>query len=121
MSDVKPVVKPVVKAGCKSGAKTATGSSAKAVAKASAMPVVNAPDPGLDLTPKPVPESAPSEAGGGLRQLELMVGPLDDPQTADHLVGLFSEVPDLGTIEPLDGGQGSDGMRRFKAGPPACP
>jgi len=33
---------------------------------------------------------------------------------ADNLVELFKEITDLGTIEPLDAGQSSDGMRRFK-------
>jgi two-component system chemotaxis sensor kinase CheA len=42
------------------------------------------------------------------------VGPLSDPKDADNLVDLFKEIPDLGTIEPLDGGQASDGIRRFK-------
>jgi two-component system chemotaxis sensor kinase CheA len=48
------------------------------------------------------------------RGLELRVGPLSDPSDADNLVDLFKEIPDLGTIEPLDGGQASDGIRRFK-------
>jgi two-component system, chemotaxis family, sensor kinase CheA len=48
------------------------------------------------------------------RSLELRVGPLNDPLDADNLVELFKEIVDLGTIEPLDGGQSSDGMRRFK-------
>ena len=48
------------------------------------------------------------------RGLELRVGPLSDPKDADNLVDLFKEIPDLGTIEPLDGGQASDGIRRFK-------
>ena len=33
---------------------------------------------------------------------------------ADNLVELFKEITDLGNIEPLDAGQSSDGMRRFK-------
>jgi two-component system chemotaxis sensor kinase CheA len=32
----------------------------------------------------------------------------------DNLIELFSEITDLGTIEPIDGGQPSDGMRRFR-------
>ncbi len=48
------------------------------------------------------------------RGLELRVGPLNDPKDADNLVDLFKEIVDLGTIEPLDGGQSSDGLRRFK-------
>ncbi|MEO8057829.1 MAG: chemotaxis protein CheW [Burkholderiales bacterium] len=61
----------------------------------------------------PAPAEAAS-ATGGLRSLELRVGPLDHPEQADSLVELFSEITDLGTIEPIDGGQASDGMRRFK-------
>lgn len=48
------------------------------------------------------------------RALEVRVGPLDNPQQADNLVELFQEIVDLGTIEPIDGGQSVDGMRRFK-------
>jgi two-component system, chemotaxis family, sensor kinase CheA len=49
-----------------------------------------------------------------LRMLELRVGPLNDIKDADNLVDLFGEIVDLGSIEPLDAGQASDGMRRFK-------
>jgi two-component system, chemotaxis family, sensor kinase CheA len=49
-----------------------------------------------------------------LRMLELRVGPLNDIKDADNLVDLFGEIVDLGSIEPLDAGQSSDGMRRFK-------
>jgi two-component system chemotaxis sensor kinase CheA len=56
---------------------------------------------------------APS-AAGAVREIELRVGPLKDPALADNLVELFSEITDLGTIEPIDGGQASDGMRRFR-------
>lgn len=50
----------------------------------------------------------------GTRLLELQVGPLTDMSLAENLVELFKEITDLGTIEPLDAGQSSDGMRRFK-------
>jgi two-component system chemotaxis sensor kinase CheA len=50
----------------------------------------------------------------GTRHLELTVGPAARPGQADNLVDLFKEITDLGTIEPLDGGQSADGMRRFK-------
>lgn len=56
---------------------------------------------------------APS-AAGAVREIELRVGPLKDPKLADNLVELFAEITDLGTIEPIDGGQASDGMRRFR-------
>jgi len=62
--------------------------------------------------PQPPVESA--AAPQTARGLELRVGPLSDPKDADNLVDLFKEIPDLGTIEPLDGGQASDGIRRFK-------
>jgi two-component system chemotaxis sensor kinase CheA len=48
------------------------------------------------------------------RSLEVRVGPLENPKQADNLVELFQEIVDLGTIEPIDGGQSVDGMRRFK-------
>ncbi len=72
------------------------------------------------LAPKPVaapvaaPAPTPAEATSTLRQLELRVGPLEHPEQANSIVELFSEITDLGTIEPIDGGQSSDGMRRFK-------
>ncbi|NDY91539.1 chemotaxis protein CheA [Ideonella livida] len=52
----------------------------------------------------------PSASGGW----ELRVGPLADPAAADGLADLFREIPNLGTIEPLDGGKAEDGMRRFR-------
>ncbi len=58
--------------------------------------------------------AAPASLPGGTRMLELVVGPLEAPDAADNLIELFSEIADLGTIEPLDGGQAADGMRRFK-------
>jgi two-component system chemotaxis sensor kinase CheA len=76
--------------------------------------------------PKSVLADAPVEAAASAapaasvpasklaRGLELRVGPLSDPKDADNLVDLFKEIVDLGTIEPLDGGQASDGIRRFK-------
>ena len=48
----------------------------------------------------------------GERLLELTVGPLPDRGALDGLVELFSEITDLGSIEPLDGG--ADGLYRFK-------
>ena len=53
-------------------------------------------------------------AAPGRRLLELTIGPLADGETADGVVELFGEIADIGTIEPLDGGSGSDGLRRFK-------
>ncbi|KQV59965.1 chemotaxis protein [Pelomonas sp. Root1217] len=70
----------------------------------------------------PAPKAAPAPAAAapavplksGARLLELQVGPLTDLSLADNLVELFKEITDLGNIEPLDAGQSSDGMRRFK-------
>ncbi|MDH5538713.1 MAG: Hpt domain-containing protein, partial [Rhizobacter sp.] len=59
----------------------------------------------------PAAVAAPSD---GVRLIELRVGPLQRPEQADNLVELFQEITDLGHIEPLDGGQASEGMRRFK-------
>jgi two-component system chemotaxis sensor kinase CheA len=77
-----------------------------------------APKPASVLTTPPVESAAPatpSASGTKLaRGLELRVGPLSDLSDADNLVDLFKEIVDLGTIEPLDGGQSSDGLRRFK-------
>ena len=73
--------------------------------------------PVVAAVPAPAAVAAPVAAEAtkpGLRVLELTVGPLPDPSQADNLVDLFKEITDLGTIEPLDGGQPADGMRRFK-------
>ena len=48
------------------------------------------------------------------RELEVRVGPLRNPAQVDDLVALFKEIADLGTIEPIDGGQAADGIRRFR-------
>jgi two-component system chemotaxis sensor kinase CheA len=70
------------------------------------------------LSPAPAAvsdEAAAAPAGGNAaREVELRVGPLEDPGRADDLVALFKEITELGTIEPIDGGQASDGMRRFR-------
>ena len=71
-----------------------------------------APAPAVQASPAPAPAAA--AGNNAMRQLELRVGPMDKPDSANNLVELFAEIVDLGTIEPLDGGQASDGMRRFK-------
>ena len=76
--------------------------AAPAASAAAPAPAGNAPAPAVADLPK------------GQRGLELLVGPLERPADADQLVELFAEIVDLGTIEPLDGGQPADGMRRFK-------
>jgi two-component system, chemotaxis family, sensor kinase CheA len=62
-------------------------------------------------TTAPAPVAATAAAA---RELELRVGPLKNLKQADDLVDLFREITDLGVIEPIDGGQSSDGMRRFR-------
>ncbi len=73
-------------------------------------------------TPAPAPAAAAAAASPAaspaaksvMRLLELTVGPLDKPGQANSLIELFSEIPDLGSIEPLDAGRDADGVRRFK-------
>src|SRR3954470_6987447 len=79
------------------------GQSPVAVAKAA--PVVAQVSP--TLKSMPIPKAT-------TRAIELVIGPLDHPETADQLSELFQEIEDLGTIEPLDGGRAADGMRRFR-------
>ncbi len=79
--------------------------TAPVVSKPAASPAAPAPAAATPAAP-PAPK--------GARQLELTVGPLQDPALADNLVDLFKEITDLGTIEPLDAGRPADGMRRFK-------
>jgi two-component system, chemotaxis family, sensor kinase CheA len=93
-----------------SAGRTAAATPAKAVAKGK-------PKSRAKSKPKQAEAGASADQPPGApasRQLELLVGPLDAPQQADDLVDLFKEIVDLGTIEPLDGGQAADGMRRFK-------
>ncbi|WP_374657521.1 chemotaxis protein CheA [Inhella sp.] len=74
-----------------------------------------APAPAPKVAAPPPPAAAPAAAlKPGVRELELLVGPLDNPDQANNLIELFKEITDLGTIEMLDGGQAADGMRRFK-------
>jgi two-component system chemotaxis sensor kinase CheA len=82
----------------------ATGQTA-VTAAVPAAPAAAAPLPG---------EATATAASSASRELELLLGPMDSHAVADDLVGLFSEIEDLGTIEPLDGGQPADGLRRFK-------
>jgi two-component system chemotaxis sensor kinase CheA len=56
--------------------------------------------------------AAPADAGE--RLLELTLGPLQDTVAVDGLVALFSEITDLGHIEPLHGAPVAEGMHRFK-------
>jgi two-component system chemotaxis sensor kinase CheA len=71
--------------------------------------------PPVSVLAEPAPAALePARPATTVRALEVRVGPLPDPKQADNLVELFHEIVDLGTIEPIDGGQAVDGMRRFK-------
>ena len=93
-----------------SGDAPPTAAAAKPVAVAVAKPVVDSPVAGLSNEPA----AAPTATAGAARELEVRVGPLKDPAQANNLIDLFNEITDLGTIEAIDGGQPSDGMRRFR-------
>ncbi len=83
----------------------AEGQAAPAPVKAAAPAPAAVVSPTLKSMPVPKAQT---------RAIELVVGPLDKPETADALSELFKEIEDLGTIEPLDGGRAADGMRRFR-------
>ena len=68
----------------------------------------------------PVVASAPAAAaapagGAALRELEVRVGPLENPSAANRLYELFDEIPEIGSLRPLDFGEAVDGIRRFCA------
>jgi two-component system chemotaxis sensor kinase CheA len=64
--------------------------------------------------PAPAPAAPRAPLKNDVRVIELTIGELPDMTQADSIVDLFKEISGLGTIEPLDGGNGHDGMRRFK-------
>ena len=66
---------------------------------------------GEALAPK---STTTATATAPARELDVRVGPLKDPAQANDLVALFNEITDLGTIEAIDCGQPSDGIRRFR-------
>ncbi|HJV95280.1 MAG TPA: Hpt domain-containing protein, partial [Albitalea sp.] len=91
------------------------GISAMSAGEAPPVPLAAAPRSSVLAAPVAAPRTAPQvDPADHARQLELRVGPLENPAQADSLIELFQEIKDLGTIEPIDGGQPSDGMRRFK-------
>ena len=90
-----------------------SGVAPAAVARVAAPVAADAAAPTAAEAPAPTTAAAP-EAAAMARELEVRVGPLKDPAAADNLIELFSEITDLGTIEAIDGGQPSDGMRRFR-------
>jgi len=60
-------------------------------------------------------EDLDEEKTSGGRCLDVKIGPLTDGNAAAGLVELFRDIPSLGTIEAIDGGQATaDGTRRFK-------
>jgi len=65
------------------------------------------------VTPEPALPPSPV-AASRVRALVLTVGPLEDPKQAENLFELFREIPDLGAIEPIDGGQSAEGLRRLR-------
>jgi two-component system chemotaxis sensor kinase CheA len=64
---------------------------------------VAAPAPAPAPAPKPAAVAKPAEpvAAGGVRQLEIKVGPLTHPEQADAISELFRDIPGLGTIKAL--------------------
>jgi len=90
-----------------------SGKAAPAAPTPPAAPVVSAL---LAEPPAPAALAAAHVATDGptARELEVRVGPLQDPTQANNLIELFNEITDLGTIEAIDGGQPSDGIRRFR-------
>jgi two-component system chemotaxis sensor kinase CheA len=79
-----------------------------AAAVALAPPQPGAGTPGAE-GPAPAIAAAPGE-----RALEIVLGPLERPETADHVAELFEEIPGLGRIEPLDRGEpDASACRRF--------
>ncbi|CAM3828037.1 chemotaxis protein CheA [Roseateles saccharophilus] len=89
--------------------------SIKSFVEGGAAPAASAPAPAPQAAaPAPAAPAPAAAANPGARLLELQVGPLTDVSLAENLIELFKEITDLGTIEPLDAGQSSDGMRRFK-------
>ncbi|MCL4747193.1 MAG: chemotaxis protein CheW [Burkholderiaceae bacterium] len=77
-------------------------------------PADAAPKPATAVAPggdQRTPES-PAGAAGRARTLHLTIGPLTRPELANHVVELFDEIPELGTIRPLDAGVPDAGGRR---------
>ena len=97
----------------------ADGSAAAApvAVKPAAIKPVEAPAAPVATAAPANPALAPADApaNDGVRELTITVGPLDQPQLADNLADLFSEIPGLGSIERLDAGTpDAAGLRRFK-------
>ena len=92
-----------------SGAVPAAPVAASPVAAPPPAPVA-APAPAAAApAPAPAPASVPS---GGTRQLEIRLGPLDRADQADGIKELFRDIPGLGEISEIPGGDAS--ARVFK-------
>jgi two-component system, chemotaxis family, sensor kinase CheA len=92
----------------------ADGKSAPPAAAAAPAPQVKAAAPTEDADPEVAGSEPVAVPPGTPRALVLTVGPLDDVAQAENLFELFKEIPDLGTIDAIDGGQAADGLRRFR-------
>lgn len=73
----------------------------------------------LAATPATPAAAAPAavvvEIDDGKRRLRAKIGPLTDLSLAQNIVELFRDIPGLGEIEALDGGNATaDGYREFK-------
>jgi len=88
--------------------------SGERAAAAAPAPVAAAP-----AVAAPVAVAGPVEADvpvnlKGERILELVLGPVDNPELVASIVELFKEIEGLGKIEPVDGGMAQDNLRRFR-------
>lgn len=64
-----------------------------------AAPMVSTPAP--VNTPQAAPVSAPAPVASGERELEIHIGPMDNPAEADCIAELFRDITGLGRIEAL--------------------
>jgi two-component system, chemotaxis family, sensor kinase CheA len=82
--------------------------------QAAAMPTAAKP---AVATPSPTQARAaamPPPASPLVRERVLTIGPLADMSVVESIAELFDEIDGLGVLQPLDGGQEVDGLRRFK-------
>jgi two-component system chemotaxis sensor kinase CheA len=100
--------------------KVLAAGGAPAPAPASAAPSTSPSAPTIEQTAAPASTAAASPIPEGSRALRVHVGPLKDPSVADNLAELFRDIPALGSIEALDGGQADpQGFRVFKVVTPS--
>ncbi|MFN3737514.1 chemotaxis protein CheW [Hydrogenophaga sp.] len=88
----------------------------------SAHPAPTAPAPAIAPAREPqapavesaAPAPAPAAAARtGERELDILIGPLDNPAVADGIAELFRDIPGLGTVEPQP--SDSANLRVFRA------